>query len=206
MLVAFLPAQLVDQIGWLLIHSLWQFTLIAVAVAVILRALHRAAANVRYATGLVGLAAMVVVPMLTYLILPANPFDREAIALNFPLATGSSQWIEVAAPPADERARISIGPVTPAVTESTAPWWTSLDTRIAPWLEELVAAWCLGVLMFGLRPGWSWVTVRRLRQRGVSAVPPTVAAMLQRVSERLGMRRACLVQQSKLVLAPMVVG
>ena len=54
MLVAFLPAFFVDRIGWLLVHSMWQFTLIALVMAAVLRGMRGAPTNVRYRVCLLG--------------------------------------------------------------------------------------------------------------------------------------------------------
>ncbi len=205
--VAFLPAFLVDRIGWLLVHSMWQFTLIALAVAVVLRAMQRTPASVRYWTCLLGWAVMVIAPAVTCILLPAPTREAEAVAPRLHVAVSSPHPDVALTFPAADPLTISVEPVAPTVpAESAMPWWVSLEARIAPWLEELVAVWCLGVLSFGLRPGWGWYIVHRLRQSGISAVPATVTTALKRASKRLGIRREVRVRQSKQVKVPMVVG
>ncbi len=85
-------------------------------------------------------------------------------------------------------------------------WWAPLETAISPWLEELVAVWCFGVLLFAMRPAWSWCLLRRLRRAGVSAVPEAMQTALVDTARRLGVRREVRLLQSTLVSVPMVVG
>jgi hypothetical protein len=49
----------VDRIGWVLVHSLWQFLLVALAAAVLHRALRRCSAATRYAALLAAMALLV---------------------------------------------------------------------------------------------------------------------------------------------------
>ena len=44
-----MPAAVVDRIGWVLMHSIWQFAFLALAALVIMRVLQRSAATNRYA-------------------------------------------------------------------------------------------------------------------------------------------------------------
>ena len=78
MTLAFAADVLVDRIGWLLVHSIWQFALIALLLAVALRLLRRAPAGTRYAAALVGWAAMLIAPAVTWPLLPTPVEDSVA--------------------------------------------------------------------------------------------------------------------------------
>src|SRR5688572_21913177 len=56
---------LVHQIGWSLIHSLWQDVLIGLVLAAICKLLPRAKPQGRYFIGCVALAAMIILPVIT---------------------------------------------------------------------------------------------------------------------------------------------
>jgi hypothetical protein len=69
---------LVHQIGWSLIHSLWQDALIALMLATILKLLSRAKPQSRYFIACVALAAMIVLPSSQTYVLhtrQTEPFD-----------------------------------------------------------------------------------------------------------------------------------
>ena len=50
---------IVHRVGWLLLHSLWQFCLVALLLAAVLRAMNRASSTKRYAATLAALGLMI---------------------------------------------------------------------------------------------------------------------------------------------------
>lgn len=77
-----LDAQLVDRIGWTLIHSIWQIILVAYVVAVCNRLVFRMSAGGRYVVGCAALSAMLLLPVTTFVVLP--PSSDAAVAQNDP--------------------------------------------------------------------------------------------------------------------------
>jgi len=74
----------VEQIGWLLIHSVWQFTLIAISVSVVLRLFFFNRNAGRHATCLIGMGLIAVAPIVTYLMLPDYATSgRDNVAVQF---------------------------------------------------------------------------------------------------------------------------
>ncbi|MGH7139471.1 MAG: M56 family metallopeptidase, partial [Pirellulales bacterium] len=57
-----------------------------------------------------------------------------------------------------------------------------------------------------LRPLTGWITLRRLRTVGISAVGPVLAESTQRIAARLGVTRALSVGRSTITTTPLVVG
>ncbi len=55
----------IERLGWMLVHVLWQATAVALLLAVFLRLLRNASANVRYGAACSALALMVVLPLVT---------------------------------------------------------------------------------------------------------------------------------------------
>ncbi|MGH7135130.1 MAG: hypothetical protein ACREHD_05275, partial [Pirellulales bacterium] len=61
----------VERLGWLLVHSLWQFLAIALVVRLFERTFAgRKSASLRYAAGLCGLAAITAAPVVTWFLIP----------------------------------------------------------------------------------------------------------------------------------------
>jgi hypothetical protein len=54
-----------ERLGWMLVHVLWQATAVAILLAIFLRLLRKADANVRYGTACSALALMVALPIVT---------------------------------------------------------------------------------------------------------------------------------------------
>ena len=69
-----------QSVGWALLHSLWQITLIAALYAVAAVALRKRSASLRYIVGCVAMAGMLIVPFATFFVLP-NPIEPDTTAV-----------------------------------------------------------------------------------------------------------------------------
>ena len=216
-------ASCVDRLGWVLVHSLWQFALLMLVALVLQCALQRCSAVTRYWALLATMCATIIAPVATWCWLPAEPPAAatpivasriDAVAIEFAPA-GADQEARSTPPPIVEpyneleSPRMEVEPPSMARTAED-PWfgvgWGRARDALRPWLSAIVWAWCLGVVAFATRPLVGWYTVQRLRTVGVSAVPATVQGVLERVSQRLGLRRATQILQSTLVQVPVVAG
>lgn len=217
-------AAVVESIGWLLFHSLWQFTLLAMAALLLVR-LVRGSAAIRYRVLAGTLILIVLAPAGTWLAISRGESRAPA--------TGSQRTRAVAAPVAQPRepttdaphgqrggeaggvAAVS-GPLSlPSERDRAvglADAWLTEGARpiaaatIRPWLPVIVVIWGCGVLLFSVRPVWSGMTVRRIRRVGTSPVAAAVQQALARVRRRLQLERRVEVLASSLVNAPVVVG
>ncbi len=94
---------LVERLGWVLVHSLWQFALVALLAGVIARAMRRSSSAARYGALVVAMAVMIVVPLATWFVLPSNA--RDDLASRRALAPGLA--LEVATGPGADAARLA---------------------------------------------------------------------------------------------------
>ena len=101
-------AAIVEQLGWVLLHSLWQFAAVALIAEIARQAMRRRSATTRYAMFIVALAAMTAAPVATWMCLPgiiSAPLGscwaaaRRAVVVG---AVGSWGWcfatLEITAP------------------------------------------------------------------------------------------------------------
>src|SRR5207248_7114679 len=72
-----LSAAFVERLGWVLVHSVWQFALIALAALVLQRVMQRASSATRYWVLLLALVTMMVAPVATWLAIPHEGQDAE---------------------------------------------------------------------------------------------------------------------------------
>lgn len=209
----------VERVGWVLVHSVWEFALLAVLAAVSQMAARRLSAATRYSLLLLALGAIVVAPAVTWRSLADAPVEVAAQPLPTASQFASRSVSELTRPP-----RESLAPVLGARDEAspghvdapTAPpsemsrdrvdRLAALKSALQPWLRTLVVGWCLGVAAFGVRPWLSWRFVRRLRSVGTSPVPEDVRDRVASLAERLGVRRSVAVLQSTLARVPVVIG
>ena len=205
-----------DRIGWVLVHSFWQFALVALAAIVLQRVLRRRPATTRYRALLAVMAIMVAVPVATWYspwsgdapvaanhigwAPPTDTFVQEAGSARPTTTTMAVLPAEIVAKPQAEPLRSE-----PAAID-LAFWWSIIKARVQPWLPEIVLVWLAGVMVVAMRPLLSWRTVRRLRSVGVEPVAAEVHGVLERTAKRLRLARAVEMLQSTLVKTPVVVG
>ncbi len=232
-LVSSSSQQLVERIGWVLIHSLWQFALLSILALAVSQWLTRHAASTRYLVLSAFLLAMVVVPPGTWFALESwsatdgTPIHASAVRANGKGATRkvTSPGVDSVGPfpstngddPTNSFAkrgarvpRIDPGLATNIANEvATGPlnaWLFHIARSVQPWLPVGVAAWIVGVLLFSLRPILSGWTILRLQTVGVTAVGASIRDQLSKLQQTLRVRRTVRALQSSLIHSPVVVG
>src|SRR4051794_16703568 len=82
-----LSAAFVERLGWVLVHSVWQFALIALAALVLQRVMQRASSATRYWVLLLALVTLMVAPVATWLAIPHKGQDAGVPAAEVPAAS-----------------------------------------------------------------------------------------------------------------------
>jgi len=182
-------APLARAIGLALVQFLWQGLVIGAGAALILIALRRASAQARYVVGCVGLAVMLLAPIVT-----AARALREMPA---PAAVGA-----VVVTPATSVARAGAAAIGESDSSSTASFRAALE----PWLPLVVAAWSVGVLLLTLQLLRGWVRLRRIHRQGTPLESNGWPETVRRLADRLGVTRSVRLVESALVEVPAVVG
>lgn len=211
------PEVIIERIGWLLLHSLWQFTLLGGLAGVLFWLLRGSRPAVRYALGLGFLVAIVLCPIATWPFIPVEVPAPSPIAPPAPAAPITVTPTFIPDPSLDppptarnlpaETEHLSPHTLPPVVAPAAPiPWAQQLKIILTPWLETCVALWCAGVLLFSLRPLIGWFAQRRLRQIGTHPLTEQVAETWKRAQERLKIRQRVEFLQSTLAPGSMVVG
>jgi beta-lactamase regulating signal transducer with metallopeptidase domain/protein involved in polysaccharide export with SLBB domain len=182
-----------NDLGWTLLHSLWQGAAIAILVA-LLRAMVRSV-RLRYAIGVTGLVVMAIAPAVTMAVLYAAKPVPTAIAAPTATAKPVAEPLAVAVPQAvTSVVPTAARPVAPAIDWRDAlPVWTSL-------------AWMTGVVVLAAWHAVGLVGVARLRSRCRSVDDASLLAALRRLSRAIGVRAAVPLLACDRVLGPCVVG
>lgn len=71
---------LVSRLGWTILHSLWEVLAVAVVLALILPALRRRGPRAAYAGCCLALASSMLLPVLTFCLLPSSPTNLDVSA------------------------------------------------------------------------------------------------------------------------------
>jgi len=220
-----------QRLGWTLLHSVWQFALIAVLLSAFLAALRRRSANTRYLTACIGLVAMLTTSMATYRWFVACPTAELAVTAatdgamprgridardeatpndfaeappftSTELVDDDPSAVVAAAPPALG----NYGTSSDAANASLATLPRRITAGLAPWLPWVSLAWLGGVILISARHFGGWVGVQRLRWVGTTKVAPDLSERARRLMDRMKISRPVGILQSTLAELPIVVG
>ncbi|HEY6194022.1 MAG TPA: M56 family metallopeptidase [Candidatus Eisenbacteria bacterium] len=180
---------LVQAIGWGLLHLLWQGTLVAALLAVLLQILAGRSAGVRYVVSCVALSLIVVLGI-------------ASAARSYHVATAAAPAIQPASPaaPIAHPAKLSLVRL-PAPDRLRAIAGSA--NRALP---AIVAVWLAGVALFSIRLVLAWLRTRLLTTRHAERAREQWQLATRRLSEALGVRQAVRVLESARVEVPAVIG
>jgi GWxTD domain-containing protein len=174
----FVEAPLAGTLGWALLHSLWEGAIISAVLAGVLLVFR--SPRIRYAAACSATLAMAGAFALTLtLLIPAQVHHSQSIAAN-----GFPAW------------NFWSG------HDVSGSWNLDLGA-IAPWLGPF---WITGVWLFCLLRLVSWISVRKLRSRGVCCVSEFWQNKLAQLSTRMKVTRQVQLLESCLADFPLVLG
>jgi len=185
-----LSHQVVYKLGWTLLHLLWQAAAVALLLAILLRLLRRASANLRYIVACTALALVVVLPVATIQLIQAPASYSAVRAESAPSLSPQVETEEIAL----------LKPL-----ESPAPG-IPLVVLLEPALPYIVAAWLLGVLTLSVWHLGGWAHLQRLKRRIVKKADAALIETLSALAAKLKVARPVQLAESALVQIPAVVG
>jgi len=201
-----LSDQTVQQIGWTLIHFLWEAAAAAIVLASVLLWLRKSKAAARYIAACATLALMVAAPCVTFYCVGKSHVRAEVAADEGAVAVSAAPVLVEAQAPAETEPAI-----THASPSSTSPAGSLRLTERAklllePALPYLVFGWLAGVFALSLWYVGGWGQLQRYKRKMTSAVSQRDCKKVKELAEMLRIRRAVRVLQSALVQVPTVVG
>jgi GWxTD domain-containing protein len=176
LLEAWVATPLAGAAGWALLDSLWECAIVAAALVVALMVLRSPRA--RYGAAWAAMLATFIAFGVT--LVRAMPADGQVLRVLTPHAF---PW-NVAA----------VGGSLPARSDLAA---------VAPWLAPF---WAAGVTLFYLGQATGWISVYRLRRRGVCCASAHWQETVVRLSARLRVTRPVVLLESCLADTPVVLG
>lgn len=200
-----------ENIGWTLIHSLWQISLIGFLLFVALRILKNAPANLRYLFSVAAMFLLIALPIVTFF-----SYDRASASENKSVLTKSAETSQTFAVKTDNQAEKS-----PNVSENINSLETIVELSLPKesrifqgltknsfdeFLPYLVWFWFSGMLFFSFRLGGGIWKTRRIKTRQTSFVGTDWQEKFDALAEKTGIRRRVAFIQSEIVETPMVIG
>jgi len=169
---------LAGAVGWTLLHSLWEGAMLAAALGAVLVATR--SPRIRYAAACAAMLVMLGAFGVTFVRMMPESVQHATAEKKPPFPTWSAA----------------------ANADGGNPSSTALAEAV-PWLAPV---WIAGVWIFYLRHVAGWISVSRMRRRGVCGVSEHWRNRLADLSGRLRLTRPVVLLESSLAEAPMVLG
>ncbi len=182
-------------LGWMVIHSLWQATLIAIISGILMLVLRKKAAKMRYVVANVALLAVVVSAVVTFCLY--YDFAQEPATMTF-TATDNVENTEGVA--------VSAQTPTPEPVAANSLTINGFKDYFNHNIPLIVTIWILGVALFLLKLLGGISYIYYLKNRMNFPADEYWADMLQRLSEKAGLKKGIEIVESAMVRTPMVVG
>ncbi len=198
-----LHAEIIQKLGWTLLHFVWQAAAIGLLLAIVLRLMRKFAANLRYIAACAAMATLVALPAITIQMVEVDtpieitpPANRHAVDLP-------QTVIETAAITGISETEL---PQAQAAVINEAPLTDRFIMAIEPALPFAVIVWLAGVFGLSIWHLGGWAQLQKLRRQMVRQVEPSLKANLRRLSDAMGISKAVDLMESALVQVPAVIG
>jgi len=180
--------QLLDSLGWALLHSLWQGALAFCLVVAFRNLWKNGTPSARYGFQLLALIGCFAAFLATFTLYMGSDGQSSGAVLNF--IAGGGQ----AAPTALESG-----------LASTAAGLT-MPTHPAAYTPMLGLIWCLGFTFMAIRYSAAYILTQRLRRVGLSAIPPIWENRFRTLVLNSGLNENIRLFVSSRVTGPLTVG
>lgn len=195
------PPPLIHALGWTLVHSLWQGTLMALTLMVVLHFLRGQGPNLRYAAACSTLVLMLLLPVVSFLRLTTSSRypDVDEMVIPSPSAVvvnDSSGEFARSGMRSFDASPVYLDPPQRRLLMEQLEW-------LMPWLS---AAWVLGVLVLTGRVAGGMLYSRRLISYHTQLLESYWTERLKEVSKRLGLTKSVRLLESTVVQVPTTIG
>jgi len=206
----FLNSTLVENLGWTLLHSIWQIGLIALVLFFILRLLRNFSANSRYLLAVSAMFLMLALPLATFVLL-----ERDATQNQFTVKTydfENADLVRAKAQTGENRLVLPENKLQPANLSNENDFFSignlqkSIKENLSSVLPALVGLWIFGVGIFTFRLFGGVFQLHKYKTRDISAPDTKWQAKFATLCEQLKIRQTVRLVQSNLVKTPIVVG
>ena len=196
-LANWMPANVMQPLGWALVHFLWQGLAVA-ATAWVAMAVSRSP-RTRYAVAVGALVLMVAAPIGTFF-LELNAESGATMASHvFPAMGAGAEYNASTHPPAPGAARASIATITQKIGNANL----NLPPRV---LLLLVEVWFAGVVFFSLRYAGGMLLIERLRRNDAKPVSAILLEKCMALQRGLGLDRVIRYCECYRIDTPAVIG
>lgn len=201
---------LVENLGWTLVHSIWQIGLIALVLFLILRVFKNLSANARYLSAVSALAFTLILPLSTFVLLENNAARNQFAKKIYDIEDANSiknkpTIAETVSPLPENKSQ------TADLTNETAFFSfddlrENLKANVANALPALVLLWIFGVGFSAFRLSGGVWQLHKYKTREVYAPEKEWQKKFTSLCEKLQIVQTVRLLQSNLIKTPIVVG
>ena len=202
--------QLVETLGWTLLHFLWQGLAVAIVVYAALLVARNLSSTTRYSIALVGLAVMAACPVLTFCFLQQDSARLHQHVASAPVVHSeqtslpdSNRDLNIASSPIGSQSEPgAVGELQSAGSENplNSLWARLIEMKAT----AIVVVWLSGVLLLSVRLLLSYRSTRILRQSSL-APPDWIAQRAEKLAGTLNVRSP-IVRHSKQISQAIALG
>ena len=202
--------QLVETLGWTLLHFLWQGVVVAMVVYSALLVARNLSSTIRYSIALVGLVVMAACPVLTFYSLQQDSARLHQHVASAPVVHSeqtslpdSNRDLNIASSPIGSQSEPgAVGELQSAGSENplNSLWARLIEMKAT----AIVVVWLSGVLLLSVRLLLSYRSTRILRQSSL-APPDWIAQRAEKLAGTLNVRSP-IVRHSKQISQAIALG
>ncbi|MBN1806320.1 MAG: M48 family metalloprotease [Sedimentisphaerales bacterium] len=198
-----LSHEIVQRLGWTLLHFIWQAVAVALILAILLGILRKSTANLRYIFACLALGLIVLLPVITIQLVPVSKPLTMAQSESAPVPTA----LPVIEMPEPENI-VKVKPYqSEIVTEiPSIPFKQRVIDTLEPALPYIVSGWLIGVFGLSIWHLGGWTQLQRLKRRMVKQVDSSLQNKLKVLARKLKVKQTVRLMESALVQIPTVVG
>ncbi len=198
-----LSQEIIQKLGWTLVHFIWQAAVAALLLATLLKLLRKSTANLRYIIACMALGLIVLLPVITIQLVPVSVPHPAAHIEPVPAPT----VLATEGMPAAETIIVEEPVQSESIVLVSADSWKQRTIEVfEPALPYIVSGWLVGVFGLSLWHLGGWAQLQRLKRRMVKQVDYMLGSKLKVLAEKLRVKQTVQLMESALVQIPTVVG
>src|SRR5688572_28329332 len=189
----FLSQELVQALGWTILHSLWQAALVALALSALLILLNRHSAQVRYFVSVTALFTTLALSVYTFSSLYSHP-ATEPTQTEVTTFSGLNPTVLAPAEPNSDG------------WFDKLPFANFFETYFEKHLPLIVTLWFMGLLVMALKMLGCLAYVQRLKHYQTKTLGQKWQHKLTELQEKLDFKKPVKLMESMRVKVPVAIG
>jgi beta-lactamase regulating signal transducer with metallopeptidase domain len=182
-LTSFLGTDISYALGWTIIHSLWQVSLLALIMSVVHKVYQHKTSEFKYNVSLSGIILSLVCSTVTFIIYYLGVSSNTA---------------------AEAIVSSSFGNTT--IIQSSVSILDAVNNAFTNNIQHINTIWIVGAILFSLRFVLSFGYIKYIKSTATELINPTVQNLLASTKSNIGFKKAVHIVESAKINVPMVLG